>query len=166
MLEQLLKNVNGNTIVSICTETTVKLSGGKSNPYQGRIKKVVLGSNVMVFSNEKTNGYEAMVRRRLAAEGKNPDSFELSERAWGVREIGAPFVHHKGKTYLEVIFLSAGEVEFYLDGKKMTRAEVARLGMLEQEEGRQGGLENKVIIRTYAVENIRSITVDGNEYVL
>lgn len=63
-------NVNGASFVSISTVTTPKLTGGKSNPHQGRVQKVMTSANVMVFQNKNSNGYENMVNRRLIAEGK------------------------------------------------------------------------------------------------
>lgn len=156
-LRKILENVTGASIITIDTETDVKLTGGKANPHQGRVTKQVFGSNVMVFSNTNTNAYENMVNRRLSNEGKS--NFELSPRQWGERERGTPFVNHNGKTYLEVIFLKAGEVYYRLDGNDLPKDLVK--GMPERsQEAEQGGLDHKVIIRTYAVESIISLTVD------
>lgn len=155
-------NVNGATFITIDTCTPVTLRGGKSNLLQGRVTKVVTGSNVMLFQNKSANGYDNMVKRRLEAEGKDPASFQIGPRQWGERETGTPFVNHKGKMYLEVIFLSAGDVQYYIDGK-------AHNGPIEglitdKPEGHQGGLDNKVIIRTYTVEHIQSITINHTRY--
>lgn len=154
-------NVNGSTFITIDTLTPVKLTGGKSNPLQGRVTKRVIGSNVMVFQNRTVNAYDAMVKRRLEKEGKNPSSFVLSPRQWGEREDGTPFVIHNGKSYLEVIFLSAGRVELLVDGQPY----VGNIpGLPVATEGHQGGLEDKVIIRTYTVENITAITINHTRY--
>ena len=166
-LEELMKEVNGASFIGIDTETVVKLKGGQSNPLQGHVTKLVTGSNVMVFTNAKTNGYDAMVRRRLEAEGRNPNSFNLSPRAWGVRRQGEPFVDHKGQTYLEVIFLKAGEVQYYVDGKPVDANFLSNHGLeLDKEEGKQGGLNNKVIIRTYHVDSIKKITINNQKFAL
>lgn len=154
-------NVNGGTFITIDTLTPVKLTGGKSNPFQGRVTKRVTGSNVMVFQNKTINAYDAMVKRRLEKEGKDPGSFVIGPRQWGEREDGTPFVNHNGKQYLEVIFLSAGNVELLVDGEP-TLNEIP--GLPVATEGHQGGLENKVIIRTYTVENITAITINHNRY--
>jgi hypothetical protein len=154
-------NISGGTFITIDTLTPVKLTGGKSNPLQGRVTKRVTGSNVMVFQNKTINAYDAMVKRRLEKEGKDPASFVIGPRQWGEREDGTPFVSHNGKMYLEVIFLSAGNVELLVDGKPY----VGNIqGLPGATEGHQGGLENKVIIRTYTVENITSITINHNRY--
>lgn len=108
-----------------------------------------------------------MVKRRLEKEGKNPDSFQLSPRKWGERVPNTPFITHtpKGQTvekvYLEVIFLKGGESKFYVDGKLTAREDIPGIA---EGEAEQGGLENKVIIRTFSLESIRSVRIDGTEY--
>lgn len=161
----LTDKVNGANIISIDTETVVKLTGGKKNPHQGRVTKRVRGSNVMVFANKKVNGYENMVMRRLKKEGKDPASFKLSPRTWGHRLEGAPFVEHKGNYYVEVIFLHPGETEYLLDGVVVPKSSIQGLPA-EKEEARQGGLSDsgKVIIRTYKADSIKAITINKHRY--
>lgn len=164
-IEEILENVNGTTFISLTTSTEPKLKGGKSNPFQGRVRKIMTGANVMVFQNKNTNGYEAMVHRRLEKEGKNPESFQLSPRAWGVRRQGAPFVDHNGQVYLEVIFLTSGKVHYEVDGVETDAAQIQGLDN-DHAEGHQGGLSDKVVIRTFKVDSIKSITVNKETYEL
>ena len=162
-IREILKNVNGASFISIDTIVPVTLKGGKKNPMQGRVTKSVKGSNVMVFQNKTTNAYENMVNRRLAKEGK-ATTFEVGPRAWGTRIANTPFVEHNGQLYLEVIILSAGKREMLVDGRPFNGAIE---GLVNNEQaGNQGGLDDKVIIRTYNVANITSITVDHNTYQL
>jgi hypothetical protein len=161
-IQELMENVNGSSFIAIDTNTPVKLAGGKANPLQGRVHKVVIGSNVMVFQNKSANGYENMVNRRLAKEGKG--EFTVGPRQWGERIKDTPFVTHKGTLYLEVIFLKAGKRHFTVDG-------VVHSGPIQglvedNEEGHQGGLEDKVIIRTYKVANITHININGKQFAL
>jgi hypothetical protein len=159
-------NVSGNSFVGLDTLTKPTLKGGKKNPQQGRIIKQMLGANVMVFSNTNVNGYEAMIKRRLVAEGKDPESFVLSNRAWGVRIPNMPIVEHikdgKTKYYLETIFLRKGVVFYYLDSYPIDEKNI--IGLPDPEPGEQGGLDNKVIIRTFAAESIVEVRVDGKTY--
>jgi hypothetical protein len=155
-------NIAGGTFVGMDTLTEVKLKGGKKNPMQGRVTKRMVGATVMCFSNANSNAYENMVRRRLEAEGKDANDFQLSPRAWGQRIAGTPFVEHNGKMYLEVIFMKAGAVEFMLDGKAVERNAIE--GLEEKQEGEQGGLENKVIIRTFALDSIEALRANGQEW--
>lgn len=120
-LGQLNDRLNGATFISIDTKTEVTLLGGQKNPLQGRVTKRMAGANCMIFQNKSSNAYENMVRRKLAGEGKDPESFELSPRAWGQRIPQTPFVEHNGKIYIEVIFLKAGDVEYLLDGQPSPR---------------------------------------------
>jgi hypothetical protein len=162
-LAEVLSSVNGNSIISISTMTNVKLRGGKKNPMQGRVKKRTMGSNVMVFQNKRTNGYGNMVKRRLEAEGKSAESFQLSPRTWGQRITNTPFVEHKGNYYLEVIFLRAGQVDYFLDGNIIDPSEIEGFPS-QPEEGKQGGLDNKVIVRSYSVDSIFDITINKQYY--
>ena len=161
-----LENVSGASFVGVDTLTVVALTGGKANPHKGRITKAVTGSSVMVFQNKTTSAYADMVARRLAAEGKNPAGFELGPRAWGERLPSSPIVRHEkgGITlyYLEVIFLRSGAVSYSLDGETITKSEI--IGLADKVEGEQGGLENKVIIRTFGVDSIIALRVDGREF--
>ena len=160
-IEAMLK-VNGASFIAIDTETNVPLKGGKSNPLQNHVTKRVVGSNVMVFTNQKSNGYENMVQRRLQQEGKNPNDFALSARQWGERIQDTPFVSHKGQLYLEVIFLRAGEVTYFVDGVETDPRTIDGLEIRTvDDEAEQGGLDNKVIIRTYKVDSIVGVRVDG-----
>lgn len=165
LLNPVVSGISGASFVGIDTLTDVKLTGGKSNPMQGLVQKATVGSSVMVFQNKNSNGYENMVRRRLETEGRDPDSFELKPRVWGVRIEGTPIVEHKGTYYLEVIFLKAGETSYFFSGKPIKKDLIQGLET-DKEEGRQGGLDNKVIIRTYKVDSIARITINKEVYIV
>jgi len=160
-----VSGLNGSSFIGIDTLTDVKLTGGKSNPMQGGVQKATIGSSVMIFSNKNSNAYENMVTRRLVAEGKNPKTFELQPRTWGERIANSPLVVHKDEYYLEVIFLKAGETSYFFNGKPIKKDLIQ--GMPEKSEGgEQGGLENKVIIRTYKVNSIARITINKEVYII
>ena len=161
--ELINNNVNGSTFISIDTETGVKLKGGKSNPLQGRVTKRTTGSNVMVFQNKSTNGYENMVERRLISEGKDPSEFKLQPRKWGTRIDNTPFVEHKGQYYLEVIFLSAGDTEVLVDGEVADKSTIEGYPTTKV-EGNQGGLDNKVIVRSFKIDSIDTIRINKQQY--
>lgn len=165
ILAGLMQAVNGASFISIDTETVARLTGGRGNPLRGRVVKRMVGANVMVFQNKVMSGYENMVMKRLVQEGKDPFAFILSPRQWGERLQGQPFVEHGGNYYLEVIFLKAGAVTYYVDGVERDRSTIPGL-ILEPLEGEQGGLDNKVVIRTFKCENIRAITINGQRVVL
>lgn len=171
-LIELLKSVNGASFVSIdtCTVPAMNktLSGRGANavlnPHYGRVTKVMEGANVMVFQNKNINGYEAMVNRRLVQEGKDPAGFELGPRKWGTRLENLPIVEHNGGYYLEVIFLKPGKSQYLLDGQPIAVDEI--LGMRPAADPEQGGVDNKVIIRTFSFDSITQIKIDGTVFKL
>lgn len=164
-IRDIFETVNGASFISIDTITDVKLAGGKKNPLQGRVSKKVVGSNVMVFQNKNGSAYESMVNRRLAKEGKSA-TFEVGPRVWGTRIANTPFVEHNGELYLEVIFLHAGKKELLIDGQPVAKGVTIEGLPAEREESEegQGGLDNKVVIRTFKAASIKKVTVDHQTY--
>lgn len=167
-LIDILKDVNGASFITIETNTDVKLNktietdeGREANPHHGRVTKRA-AATVMVFQNKTINGYEAMVKRRLVAEGKDPTSFQLGERKWGTRVPNLPIVEHNGQYYLEVIYLKPGASQLLLDGKPVDKSEIQ--GWPKSTPADQGGLSNKVTIRTFKVSNITAITINGKTH--
>ena len=163
-LPEILSNINGATFIGVDTLTEVKLTGGKKNEFQGRVTKASVGNSVMVFTNKNSNGYKNMIQKRLIAEGKDPEDFQLSERKWGVRVENTPFIKHNDELYLEVIFLKAGESTLLVDGLPF-KGEIPGLPEAKEPTG-QGGLENQVIIRTFKASSIVRIRADKQEFVL
>lgn len=161
-LKEILKEVNGSTFITLNTCTIPALTGGQNNPMFKKVKKHTIGLNVMIFTNSKSNAYDNMVKRRLEKEGKDPDNFKLSPRVWGTRIPNTPFVEHNGKHYLEVICLHAGDSYYEFDGDVIPKSAV--IGLKDKDEGDQGGLSNKVIVRCYAIDSITQITVNKNTY--
>jgi hypothetical protein len=155
-------NINGASFVGLDTHTDVTLTGGKQNPHQGRVTKRMIGATVMSFQNKNFSAYEAMIKRRLVVEGKQPEDFKLGERAWGVRLPNMPIVEHKGEYYLEVIFMQPGKVEYLLDGAVVPANFI--IGLKSSNAGEQGGLEDKVIIRTFKADSITELRIDGQAF--
>lgn len=163
MIPQLMDAVNGSSIINITTATTLPLSGGKANPMLGRVKKVTEGTSVMVFQNKKTNGYAAMVQRRLNKEGKNVE-FTLSPRKWGTRVPDSPIVEHGDERYLEVIVLKTGAVHYELDGQVILPQAIQGMKP-EPEKAEQGGLDDKVIIKAYNFDSITAISINKEKHI-
>lgn len=156
----LSEDVTGNSFIGLTTVTNQKLKGGSRNPFQGKVRKVMQNASVMVFNNAHT--YETMVRNRLKREGKDPDSFSMQSRTWGERIPNTPFVEYKGRYYLEVIILNPGRIFFTVEGVEVPPSKIK--GLEYPPEADQGGLSNKIVIRTYAVENIRVVKFHGMSY--
>ena len=160
-LNELVSQVKGTTFAGLTTKTEVKLKGGKKNPMQGRVQKLTENANVMVFSNSEKSGYGEMVKRRMISEGKDPADFQMKPRAWGTRIGKSPFIEHNGNKYFECIFVSPGKSTYLLDGEPIEKEHIEGLPepkeKTEGETKSQGGIENKVILRTFNLSSIVSI---------
>lgn len=168
-LNEIVMSTKGSTFAGLDTVTNVSLTGGKKNPMQGRVTKKTTGSNVMLFANITGSAYENMVKRRMVAEGKDPETFELKPRAWGTRIGNSPFIEHKDKKYLECFFISGGKTEYFLDGEPIAKEDIEGLKEPKEKEVENNktetksfsnnDLENKVVIRTYSLDSIERITI-------
>lgn len=154
--------IQGGSFIGIDTHTDVTLTGGKSNPQQGRVTKRMTGATVMAFTNQNVNAYKEMVQRRLTKEGKSPSAFVLHERKWGVRIPNMPIVEHKGAYYFEVIFLKPGQVEYLLDGIVVPSSAI--LGLPVAREAVQAGLDDKVVLRDFKCESITELRINGQKF--
>jgi len=152
-LENILDGVEGSAKFKIDTLTDVKLKGGKKNEMQGRVQKRTKNAVVTVYNKYNQGGYESLVKEQMELEGKDPSTFELKPRAWGVRIENTPFVENKGKHYIECFFENPGETEYLLDGV-FYEGDIEGLPEKKINEDSQGGIENKVIVRTFSIDSI------------
>lgn len=157
-----IEKVHGATFVGLDTRSTVKLKGGKKNPMQGRVIKVTEGANTMIVSASDKSAYESMVRRRMEAEGKDASTFELQPRKWGSRIENTPLIEHNGKYYLECFFMNPGKSKYYLDDVEIAKDDIEGLPEVKVSEESQGGIENKVVIRTFSLDSIDRIRMNGD----
>lgn len=115
------------------------------------------GERVILFNCDHS-GYEAMVRRRLEKEGKDPN-FTVDTLPWGERVKG-PLIHHKGKHYLQTIQLQPGTSVYKIGQTVIPAYEAER--MLPRRSSNQGlELDNTVRVNTYNVDNITEIRLMG-----
>ena len=171
-LEKLVNSVKGTTFAGLTTRTQVKLKGGKKNEMQGRVEKLTENSNIIVFANSEKSGYGAMVKRRMIKEGKDPAEFVMKARPWGTRIGQTPFIEHNGKKYFECIFVSGGKSTYFLDGEPIAQEDIEGLEpskpvekptVVEEKAFSNNDLEDKVIIRTFALESIVNVKLKNEE---
>lgn len=161
-IKHLIERIQGNTFVSLDCITEPKLSGGKSNPHQGRVAKRTVGLRVQLFNNQTKNAYEAMVNRRRKAEG-NQEPFKVAPLQWGRHVPGTPYIENKGQLYIQCICHSSGESTYLLDGVETPKEMIQGLPV-EQGSGRQElSDEKKVIVRTFKLDSIRAARLFGEE---
>jgi hypothetical protein len=154
-----LSRLKNTSFASISTITKPKLSGGKKNPQQGKITKIAENCHVFMYCNIKTNSYENAVRKQLEKSGIDPDMFKLGKRAWGERIPGTPFIKHKDKIYLEVIFVNPPKNVRYLhNDKPIDKDDIIGLSKpKKQNDDKVKEARNKVTIRTFDLNNITAI---------
>lgn len=142
-----------------------KGSGESRNPYLGRVRKVSTVNGVVNWN------YQNAVNNQREREDLSPD-FEPEPRKWGVRVKGLPFVVHTRKgeevprTYLEVKVQRVLETIYLVDNQPVEKAVLEPWLPAPREEGARQGVENPVILRDYALDNLEAITVSGQALVL
>lgn len=145
-----LSNINGCTFASLDAETY---------PVPG-IRKSVLSERVLLFTNQKTSGYENMVRRRLVSVGKNPDNFALSDLPWGNRIPGTPLIEHRGKYYLQTVLIAPGLVK-YTSSATGREIDPRAYGIKHKRASQGLPVGEDVIVLTYKLESILRLRVLG-----
>lgn len=157
---EMLSGIRGAVAVTLVTSTEPKLR--KGNPFAG-IRKVSRVNGMINFI------YENAVNNQRGREGLDTD-FQAEPRKWGERirrEDGTitPLVEHKGKHYLELRIGQVFQSEFQVDGKPVPREDVKPWEYTKSESSRQE-VEKQVILRDYAIESIREMSLGGELYVL
>lgn len=175
-----LATLRGTMFVGIDTVTAVKLPGGAKNIHQGRVFKVTTGWRARISQNKFVNGYENAVKKQMLEEGKDPTTFELGPRTWGTRIPETPLIEHEGNYYLEVIVDGTTDSYYLLDNKKVevdtdesgqkylknSKNELLTLlpKVYGSSEEAQGGVEDKVIIRTLKLDSILNLRCNHTCY--
>ena len=153
----------GASFINFDAITVPVLTGGKSNPMQGRVTKVTRGVNALIASNSNTNTYQNMVNNALEKSGI-AGTFEPHERKWGERIKGTALVSHKGKEYLEAIVTKGGTVEYFLDGAPIDRENIVGLKESAAPKSQTScGLseEKAIVVRDYDLANITRLATFG-----
>lgn len=155
-LIELLGTVKGATFATLITETDARLKK-TGNPF-GDVRKVSRVNVTLGFQ------YENAVNRQRTREGTDAD-FEAAPRQWGER-ISPMLIGHKGKTYLETkVERSLGYTYLDATGKELTPEEIAPYLPAKSANSRQE-TEKEILVRDYALESIRSLSMGGEQYVM
>lgn len=150
---ELIKSLNKPTVAVIKTLTDVKMNKkdvetkSRLNPYLGAQK-------VSVMEVELAPEYERIVNEQREVEQKTAD-FQSSTRAWGT-SLGNGLVENNGKLYVGFIVKKHVSTEYLLDDAPIEKSELD--AFIPKKTGSSSqGLENEVIYRTVAVENILNL---------
>lgn len=167
--QNIFQNVKGTCFVGMDTETEVSRLKRDEAVQPGKVTKQTTGSVVMVFVQEDHTAYSAQVKRRMAAEGLDPDSWEGGPLPYGEWMGSSMFISHTPKNtgklthYVRTHFVRAGTSEYFLDGKPISKADIVDTSA-PKKPGKQGGQDDKVIPRNYKLDSIRKIRIDGAEH--
>ena len=142
-------------MVSFIASTEPKLKAG--NPFPGLRKITKIGA-VLNFN------YAAAVNRQREREGIVAD-FVAEPRKWGQRVEGTPIVTHNGKFYVEAKVERSEIMGYIMPDLSMVDEHEVLNWLPNRHSGRQA-VEKTIILRDFAVENIRSMRMKGNEYVI
>ena len=146
LMVEMLKGLSGKR-VTVSTESVVSgLLGGKKNPMKDKVVKVVTDSIV-----------ELTERGMYEKKRKEKDStFELSNSKWGVRVGDSCILEHKGKYYVEMIYVKVGEVKYLYNGNEIKKEDIIGLKEYKKNESEKEG----IVVRRMKVENVVSIQID------
>jgi hypothetical protein len=93
-----------------------------------------------------------------------PD-FVAEPRKWGQRVEETPIVTHNGKFYVEAKIERSEIMGYIMPDLSMVDEHEVLNWLPNRHSGRQA-VEKPVVLRDFAVENIRSMRIKGNEYVI
>lgn len=151
----MLHTIRGATMVSFIASTEPKLRAG--NPFPG-LRKITKIGGVLNFN------YQKAVNRQRDREGIVAD-FIAEPRKWGVRIEGTPIVTHNGKFYVEAKIERSEIMGYIMPDLSMVDEHEVLNWLPSRHSGRQA-VEKTIVLRDFSVENIRSMRMKGNEYVI
>lgn len=170
-----LNSIKGNTIVTITYKSNIKMNKG------GREQSNVLyGRNVVRVTETQLqfgNIYENSVNNRATKEMGEKSNFE-SEGLKGKKWIKFPYFLESlksGATYVRFYKMKNAfeNSEVFIDGIKADREQMDILREYEvkrdyysYKQAESGLTENQVQIKDINIDNIMSITINGEKYVM
>lgn len=164
----IFQNVSGTRFVGMDTETDVSRLKRDEAVQPGKVTKRTTGAVVMVFAQDERSAYSNQVKRRMEAEGIDPNTWEAGELPYGEWMGSSVFISHTPKNtgklthYLRTHFVKSGTSEYFLDGVAIAKNDIVDTSA-PKKEGTQGGQDVKVIPRNFKLDSIRKIRIDGNE---
>lgn len=156
-LPKLFSTIKGATFATIVTNTDARVKA--ACPFGRNVRKVSRVNVTLGFQCENA------VNRQRTREGETAD-FEAAPRQWGERIPGTFLVKHEsGKLYLETkVEKSLGCEYFAADGSRIDAAKIAPY--LPSKGGNRQGVEKEVLVRDYALDSIRAISLKGEDLVV
>lgn len=155
-LIDMLNGIKGATFATIITETDPKLK--KTGNTLGTVRKVSRVNVTLGFQ------YEKSVNRQRTREDAEAD-FQVKPRQWG-KHVSPMLIEHKGRIYLETKVERVISTAYVDASGRTLDADIVRPFLpARRGKGRQE-VQKEIIVRDYALNSIRSITVKGEEHVM
>lgn len=134
--------------VKVTYEVEVKLSGGKKNPFLGRVTKIVRELPVHLTRNE-----EAYVNARQEAGQEDFNVGQGERKGWGNRTDDG-LIHNNGLVYVQFIGKGKGvKTEYYVDGQLTDMSEIQGLPSTQT----KADVATGVVVRRLNIASIISI---------
>lgn len=158
------------TFVGFKAETEPTMNK-KNNPFYGKVGKVSFVSSVVGYV------YENVINNRRKKETKELElaceQFKSAGLKWGsFVDNSKCVIAHNDRHYIQNIVLKTRKPVYVWKetGKKLSVNEVAELKIFfpkKKEGGRQGlSAEKTAIIRTYCLDNIKRLNMNGTKFVV
>jgi len=144
----------------------------KNNPFYERVTKKQK-SNIFINFNYAQSVNKRLIKEHLAKIDAGEDVEEYVEfvpkpRVWGEKIPNTCLVLHKGEYFLEVGYLTNNDpkVEYMVDGIITEKSEIEEY-LKEKPISKSQGLskENEVIIRSFNINSILELTMNGKHYI-
>lgn len=143
----------GATFMGIDYTAPVKLKK-TGNPYADALVTKSTSVSGMINSD-----YEMDVNRALVKEGKEPD-FVAGERAWGDHVTPSLIVHGNDYSIQLRVLNHAPDTVYRINGEVVDK-EIIKPFMPAKKES-----EVPVVIRSYKVDRIKAVRMNGEEYIV
>lgn len=143
------------TLARMITRTEVKMNKKDvatktiANPYVGAVK-------ITTMIVELAPHYESAVNEQRVVENKEAD-FEASSRKWGT-SLGNGIIENNNKLYVSFIAKEHVLTNYMLDDQIIDKSELEPFMPKKKDSGTQN-LDNAVVFRTIAVENIMELEI-------
>lgn len=154
-LEKLLFAITGQRTIRVLTKTLVRMRK-TNNRYFNRVYKTQEHRVVVNFD------YEAMVNRRRLAEGKQ-ETFQAAERTWGQHLPSSCLVFKDNQYYMQAAVEKSDVAQYTFRGRPIAK-ELFETHIIRPSKPRNQGLEDDVIIRSFAIVSVLEVVVGNVRY--
>lgn len=161
----ILKGMAIPMIATIEAITEPKLNK-RGNPLFGRVKKHAIVNGMIGgwnYQNAVNNRRMVEADPQTQAEADSVEFFEALPRCWGERVKDSALVEYNGKFYIEIRCKKAVKVNYLVDGRAATQAEldIIKAFTPKKKEGERQELNQPIVLRDYGLQTIQSITMAG-----